>query len=88
MKLRPVVAALLAASLATTVLMAGCAPSSRLGMVEDPATGEKAWMEIVVDTKIAGKGRCRYDGIVFEPHYTSTFRPLFPVFIKSVDLHR
>ena len=39
MKLRPVVAALLAASLATTVLMAGCAPSSRLGMVEDPATG-------------------------------------------------
>ena len=56
--------------------------------VEDPATGEKAWMEIVVDTKIAGKGRCRYDGIVFEPHYTSTFRPLFPVFIKSVDLHR
>ena len=56
--------------------------------VTSPAPGEEAWMEITVDTKYPGKGRSRYDGVVFKPPYTSRFRPLFPVFIKAVDLRR
>ena len=56
--------------------------------VTSPSLGEKAWMEITVDTKYPGKGRSRYDGVVFKPPYTSRFRPLFPVFIKAVDLRR
>ena len=58
------------------------------GEVTSPTPGEKAWMEITVDTKYPGKGRSRYDGVVFKPPYTSRFRPLLPVFIKAVDLHR
>ena len=56
--------------------------------VSEPVPGEKAWMEIIVDTKDKNKGRCQYDGVVFKPPYTNRFRPVFPVFIKAVDLHR
>ena len=56
--------------------------------VTSPTLDEKAWMEITVDTKYPGKGRSRYDGVVFKPPYASRFRPLFPVFIKAVDLRR
>ena len=56
--------------------------------VTSPTPGEKAWMEITVDTKYADKGRCRFAGVVFKPPYTSRFRPLFPVFVKDIDLRR
>ena len=56
--------------------------------VTSPTPGEKAWMEITVDTKFADKGRCRFDGVVFKPPYTSTFRPQIPVFVKAVNLRR
>ena len=56
--------------------------------VTSPAPGEKAWMEVTVDSKYPGKGRSTYDGVVFKPPYTSRFRPLCPVFVKAVDLHR
>ena len=45
-------------------------------------------MEITVDTRDRGKARCRYDGVVFEPPPMSRFRPQFPVFVRSVALHR
>ena len=53
-----------------------------------PASGEKAWAEISVDTKDRSKARCKYDGVVFKPPFTSRFRPLFPAFVKAVSLHR
>ena len=56
--------------------------------VTSPTPGEKAWMEITVDTKFADKGRCRFDGVVFKPPYTSKFRPQIPVFVKAVNLRR
>ena len=56
--------------------------------VTSPTPDEKAWMEITVDTNYSSKGRSKYDGVVFQPPCTSSFRPLLPVFIKTVDLRR
>ena len=53
-----------------------------------PASGEMVWREVAADTSENNKGRYRYDGVVFEPPVMSRFRPQFPVFIKSVALHR
>jgi len=50
--------------------------------------GEVAGMEIAIDTIEYDKARGRFDGVVFEPPVMSRFRPQFPVFIKSVALHR
>ena len=58
-----------------------------LDKVASPVPGEMAWIEITVDTKYADKGRCRFDGVVFRPPI-STFRPLFPVFVRAVNLRR
>ena len=56
--------------------------------VTAPTPGEKAWMEITVNTKDRSKGRCKYDGVVFKPPQMSRFPHAFPVFIKAIDLHR
>ena len=56
--------------------------------VTTPAAGEKAWMEISVDTTDTSEGRCKYDGVVFKPPYTSRFRHVFPLFVRKMDLRR
>ena len=56
--------------------------------VTEPSSGEKAWMEITVDTKDRSKRRCTYDGVVFKPPHTSRPQSVFPVFIKELELHR
>ena len=75
------------------VIIGGAGEASKfkvvpLDRVDTPTPGEMAWMEITVDTKDGGRGRCRYDGVVFKPPYTSRFRQVFPVFIRAVELHR
>ena len=57
-------------------------------VVTAPSPDEKAWVEITVDTNDRRKARCKYDGVVFKPPFTSRFRPLFPAFVKTVALHR
>ena len=56
--------------------------------VTAPSPDEMTWLEIIVDTNDRSKARCKYDGVVFKPPFTSRFRRLFPVFVKSVALHR
>ena len=58
------------------------------GEVTVPTPGKKAWVEITVDTNDRSKGRCEYDGVVFKPPYMERFRPVFPVFIRTIELHR
>ncbi|MYD96951.1 MAG: hypothetical protein F4X98_06145 [Gammaproteobacteria bacterium] len=45
-------------------------------------------MRIPADATEINKARCRYEGVVFEPPPMSRFRPQFPVFVRSVALHR
>ena len=54
-----------------------------------PTPGLMTWKEIIVDTKDRSKGRCEYDGVVYDPPPTSKFsRRAFPVFIREIELHR
>ena len=75
------------------VILGGAGEAGKFKIVpwEDvtaPTPDEKAWKEITVDTKDRSKAHCKYDGIVFEPPYSSRFQRLFPVFVKTVSLHR
>ena len=56
--------------------------------ITTPAPDEMAWMEVIVDTTDRTKSRYRYDGVVFKPPFARTHRPVHPVFVKSISLHR
>ncbi|MCY4514837.1 MAG: hypothetical protein OXC69_06870 [Candidatus Tectomicrobia bacterium] len=56
--------------------------------VASPTTDDISWSEMIVDTDGEDSRGGRYEGVVFNPRYKSRFRPLFPIFIKTVGLRR
>ena len=59
-----------------------------LDKVTSPTADEKAWMEIRVDTTDTSVGRCKYDGVILRWRYISRFQPLWPMFVKEIELRR
>ena len=53
-----------------------------------PTNEEIAWLEIIVGTKNKSKGSWIYDGAVFAPPHMTRFPYAFPVFVRTVNLHR
>ena len=58
-----------------------------LDEITKPTPGEIAWLEMDVDTKSAGRGYRKYEGVMFKPP-GSWFLPRVPVFVKKLDLRR
>ena len=52
------------------------------------ANGDETWLQMTVDTNGRTKGRCEYEGVVYEPPYMSRFPVVFPVFINAFELRR
>ena len=68
-------------------IIGGAGQAGKFWVLHWYAAGEKA-TAITVDTNDRDNGRCEYDGVVFKAPYTSRSRDVFPVYLKTVKLHR
>ena len=71
----------------TVVIIGGAEKVGKFKVLRWDTSGETA-TAIAVDTNDRDNGRWEYDGVVFEPPFTSRFRHVFPVFVRKVELHR
>ena len=67
------------------VIIGGAEKAGKFRVLHWETSGEAA-TAISVDTNDLDNASCDYDGVVFRPPFTSRFRHVFPVFIKTVDL--
>ena len=68
-------------------IIGGAGEVDKFKVLHWDTSGETA-TALVVDTNVRDNGRCEYEGVVFKPPYTTRFRPVFPVFVRTVELHR
>ena len=67
-------------------MIGGAGETGKFWVLHWDASGEMA-TAIPVDMNDGNHGRREYDGVVFKPPYTSRFRNVFPVYIRTFELH-